>query len=201
MCWGHFARGSRATPPSLRFLGPKVYIAALVVLIAILRHGATALRMRELTEVIGVDRRTVERWRTWWRDSFTATPFWKVARAAFMPPVDPGQLPAALIERFAGDAADRLVALLRFMGPITGGRVHAPAARSPRCSPTCASCSAGMTLPCSSSITPRRAVAASAPVRRCAAPRSSTPGAIPTSTCAATAMISRCRSSIVPRHR
>jgi hypothetical protein len=42
---------------------------------AILRHGATALRMRELTEVIGVDRRTVERWRTWWRDSFTATPF------------------------------------------------------------------------------------------------------------------------------
>ena len=115
----------RSTPPSLRFLGPKVYIAAIVVLIAILRHGATALRMRELTEVIGVDRRTVERWRTWWRDGFTATPFWKVARAAFMPPVDPGQLPAALIERFAGDDADRLVALLRFMGPITGGRMHA----------------------------------------------------------------------------
>jgi hypothetical protein len=116
---------SRATPPSLRFLGPKVYIAAIVVLIAVLRHGATTLRMRELTEVIGVDRRTVERWRTWWRDSFTTTPFWKVARAAFMPPVDPGRLPAALIERFAGDDADRLVALLRFMGPITGGRMHA----------------------------------------------------------------------------
>jgi hypothetical protein len=33
---------SRATPPSLRFLGPKVYIAAIVVLIAVLRHGATA---------------------------------------------------------------------------------------------------------------------------------------------------------------
>jgi hypothetical protein len=41
-----------------------------------------------------INRRTVERWRTWWRDSFTTTPFWKVARAAFMPPVDPG-LPAA----------------------------------------------------------------------------------------------------------
>jgi hypothetical protein len=35
--------------------------------------------MRELTEVIGVDRRTVERWRTWWRDSFTTTPFWNSA--------------------------------------------------------------------------------------------------------------------------
>ena len=116
---------SRATPPSLRFLGPKVYIAAIVVLIAILRHGATTLRVRELTEVIGVDRRTVERWRTWWRDSFTTTPFWQVARAAFMPPVDPDRLPTALIERFAGDDADRLVALLRFMGPLTGGRKHA----------------------------------------------------------------------------
>jgi hypothetical protein len=38
---------SRATPPSLRFLGPKVYIAAIMVLIAILLHGATARRMRE----------------------------------------------------------------------------------------------------------------------------------------------------------
>jgi hypothetical protein len=42
----------RATPPSLRFLGPKVYIAAIVVLIAILLHGATARRMRELTKAI-----------------------------------------------------------------------------------------------------------------------------------------------------
>jgi hypothetical protein len=46
-----------------------------------MRHGATVLRMRELTEVIGVDRRTVERWRTWWRDSFTAT---RSSRKAFL---------------------------------------------------------------------------------------------------------------------
>src|SRR6266403_475892 len=116
---------SRATPPSLRFLGPKVYIAAIVVLIAILRHGATARRMRELTELIGVDRRTVERWRTWWRDSFTTTSFWQIARATFMPPVDQNRLPAALIERFTGDDADRLVALLRLIAPITGGNRHA----------------------------------------------------------------------------
>ena len=97
-----------------------------MVLIAILRHGATARRMRELDQVIGVDRRTVERWRRWWRDSFTTTSFWQIARATFMPPVDQNRLPAALIERFAGDDADRLVALLRFMGPLTGGRMQAP---------------------------------------------------------------------------
>jgi hypothetical protein len=43
-----------------------------------------------------------------------------------MPPVDQDQLPAALMERFAGDDADRLVALLRFMGPLTGGRMQGP---------------------------------------------------------------------------
>jgi hypothetical protein len=31
------------------------------------------------------------------------------------------RLPAALIDRFGGDAQDRLVALLRFLRPITGG--------------------------------------------------------------------------------
>jgi len=116
---------SRATPPSLRFLGRKVYLAAIVVLVAIMRHGVTTSRMERLSQAVGVDRRTVERWRAWWRKGFTATPFWQVARATFMPPIDHERLPASLLERFTGDAADRLVALLRFIGPVTGGRAHA----------------------------------------------------------------------------
>jgi hypothetical protein len=116
---------TRATPPSLRFLGRKVYLATIVVLVAIMREGATGARMQQLTAVIGVDRRTVARWRAWWRDSFTATPFWQIARAAFLPPVDQDRLPGALIERFTGTIADRLIALLRFMSPITGGPAQA----------------------------------------------------------------------------
>ena len=38
-----------------------------------------------------------------------------------MPPVDGSALPASLIDRFGGDAKERLVALLRFLGPVTGG--------------------------------------------------------------------------------
>ena len=82
--------------------------------------------MERLTEVVSVDRRTVARWRAWWRDTFTTGQFWRIARAAFMPPVDQARLPAALIERFTGEAAEQLIALLRFMGPITGGNRHAP---------------------------------------------------------------------------
>ena len=112
---------TRTTPPSLRFLGRKVYLAATVVLIAIMREGATAARMRQLSALIGVNRGTIERWRAWWRGIFTATPFWQIGRAAFMPPVDPNRLPVSLIERFNGDGGERLLALLRFLGPITGG--------------------------------------------------------------------------------
>lgn len=116
---------SRATPPSLRFLGRKVYLAVAVVLISLMRHGANEGRMRRLTAAIGVDRRTVARWRLWWRDAFTTTPFWQIARAAFMPPIDAAQLPVAIIERFIGSAAERMIALLRFLAPITGGQAQA----------------------------------------------------------------------------
>lgn len=117
---------TRATPPSLRFLGRKVYLATTVVVISIMCHGMTEPRFRRLTASIKVDRRTVLRWRTWWREAFTAGPFWQIARAAFMPPVDQERLPAALIERFAGSsAADRLIAVLRFLSPLTRGQVQA----------------------------------------------------------------------------
>lgn len=89
-----------------------------------MRHGVTTSRMEALSQAVGVDRRTVERWRVWWRERFPATPFWQAAGAAFMPPLDHQHLPAALLDRFTGDDADRLVALLRFIGPVTGGRAH-----------------------------------------------------------------------------
>jgi hypothetical protein len=38
-----------------------------------------------------------------------------------MPSVDASGLPAALLERFAGDAEEQLIAFLSFLGPITGG--------------------------------------------------------------------------------
>ena len=113
----------RVTPASLRFLGQRSYLAAVVVLVTALRHGLTDGRLRRLQEVIGVSRRTVGRWREWWQRRFTATPFWQLASAAFMPPADPARLPASLIERFGGSAEERLISCLRFLAPLTGGAV------------------------------------------------------------------------------
>lgn len=111
----------RATPPSLRFLGRKVYLACVVTLVSALQHGATAARLRRLSEVLGIDRRTVARWRGWWVSTFAAGPFWRQASAALMPPADPLRLPASLLDRFAGTVEEKLICVLRFLTPITGG--------------------------------------------------------------------------------
>lgn len=118
----------RATPPSVRFLGPKVYLGAVVVLISALRCGATPARVRTLERLLGVSRRTIMRWRQWWTETLIGTPFWRQAGAILMPPVEIAQMPAALLERFAGEAWDRWVALLRWLAPVTtgtGGPMHA----------------------------------------------------------------------------
>lgn len=111
----------RATPPSVRFLGPKVYLGAVVVLIAALRCGPTPARMRTLEELVGVSRRTIVRWRAWWTEALVDTAFWRAAAGGLMPPVHSSELPASLIERFAGAARDRLASLLRWLSPMTTG--------------------------------------------------------------------------------
>lgn len=111
----------RETPSSLRFLGRKVYLGAMVVLITAMQSGLSPARVRQLEMLVGVSRRTVARWRDWWRNVFTESPFWR-AHGAFVLPVRTADLPASLLKRFAGEAEQQLVLLLRFLGPITTGR-------------------------------------------------------------------------------
>jgi hypothetical protein len=111
----------RVTPASLRFLGRRTYLGAVVVLVSAMQHGLSETRLRRLQEVVGVSRRTVARWREWWLSRITATAFWRMASAAVMPPADPARLPASLLERFGGSVEEQLISLLRFLAPITGG--------------------------------------------------------------------------------
>ena len=110
----------RSTPRSLRFLGRKVYLAAMVVLISAMCCGLTPKRVSRLAQAVSVPRRTLERWRYWWLQVFTRSSFWKAAAARFMPSVNSEALPASLLERFSAvDAQDRLLALLRFLSPVS----------------------------------------------------------------------------------
>jgi hypothetical protein len=119
LCCARDGCRQRANPPSLRFLSRKVYLCGVVVLICVLRLGPTPTRIAQLQELVGVSPRTVLRWRQWWRDIFTQSAFWCVVCADFMPPVETSELPASLLSRFAGDSRERLIALLRFLAPVT----------------------------------------------------------------------------------
>ena len=121
LCCANRECRTRHTPPSLRFLGRRVYLGAVVVLVSAMQHGATPARMRRIRELVGVSRRTVERWREWWRAVFPESRCWREAAGRFVPAVETGRLPASLLERFLGDEQARLVALLRLLGPLTGG--------------------------------------------------------------------------------
>jgi hypothetical protein len=106
----------RVTPPSLVFLGRRVYMF-IVVLMACLRPAKP-----EKVQDHSPPLRTVGRWRTWFRDILPRGSFFTEARSRIMPPIeDTKLLPAALVERFQKGRTpnDALLATLRFLAPIT----------------------------------------------------------------------------------
>ena len=109
----------RTTPPSMRFLGRRVYLGAVVVLISAMHDGVRAKRAAQLHELVGVTPRTLKRWRRWWHESFVAGAFWKSLKGRFVPPVELDTLPASLLERFAGQAPANVLRLLHFLAPLT----------------------------------------------------------------------------------
>jgi hypothetical protein len=111
----------RTTPPSVRFLGRKLFLGAVVVLVAAMEQGPSPRRVRELAELFEVDRRTIARWRTFWREHFPPTRFWKLARGRFLPSLAVADLPRGLFETFIrrADSQEDWEQLLRFLSPIT----------------------------------------------------------------------------------
>jgi hypothetical protein len=110
----------RHTPPSVRFMGRRVYAALVVVLVSAMMQGLKPDRVCRLRKALQIDRRTLERWRQWWLATFVRSSFWKGARARFMPPLCQQTLPVSLCLSFqVEDRRDRLLKLLQFLAPIT----------------------------------------------------------------------------------
>ena len=110
----------RTTPPSVRFLGRKVYLSLIIVLITALEHGLSPKRRKQLIEVLDIWPQTISRWRRWWRAVFPDSCCWQAMRGYFVPPVNAAQLPDVLLGRLTGDdLRHRLCHLLRLLIPIT----------------------------------------------------------------------------------
>lgn len=116
-CCGREGCRNRVTPQSLRFLGRRVYLAAAVALVSAMAGGSRA----PLARCVGVSQRTLRRWRRWWQDEFPQTRLWLATCGRLRRPIAPHQLPGALLDAFQGDLKTRVVALLRWLAPLTGG--------------------------------------------------------------------------------
>jgi hypothetical protein len=110
------------TPRSLRFLGRKVFFGVLVLLLPVLRDGPTRERLRRLEEVFQVSRRTLLRWRRFWREAVPGSRFWEARRGRFAAPLAVEALPGSLLEAFsAAVPGGRVLAALRFLSPLSCG--------------------------------------------------------------------------------
>ena len=114
-CCGAEGCRKRSMPPSVRFLGRRVYWAVVVTLVTAAVSGLTAERVKRLRKWVGVDRRTLTRWITWWHESFPRSSVWQSRCSRFLPPIDAATLPGALLARFPGDPRTQLTAALSFL--------------------------------------------------------------------------------------
>lgn len=96
----------RATPPSVRFMGRRVYVAAAVLVVC---AGWSEVDSGE------VPTRTRRRWRAYFARQLVKSFRWREIRARLDRPVDENRLPASLLERFQGTRSEVLISGLRLL--------------------------------------------------------------------------------------
>jgi hypothetical protein len=107
----------RSTPPSVRFLGRRVYYGAVVLIAAFLLGGAKSVD--RISKQLGPSRRTLVRWRRWWTRTFPRTPTFARVRGRWVPAVKEDDLPGSFLDRLFGSEIERTTRALEIMKPLT----------------------------------------------------------------------------------
>ena len=116
LCCGRDGCRRRAMPPSVRFLGRRVYVGAVVIVTSAV--ALTAMAACAAVRATGVPARTTRRWLRWWRGPFTTSrPFVELS-ARLVPAPDRRRLPVSLLERL-GEPSVSVAKLLAWLAPIT----------------------------------------------------------------------------------
>jgi hypothetical protein len=115
LCCGRDGCRHRAMPPSVRFLGRRVYVGAVVIMASAI--ALTTMVAAAAVRATNVPARTTRRWLRWWRGPFTTSgPFVELS-ARLVPAPAREQLPVSLLERLG---PQRPVAkLLAWLAPLT----------------------------------------------------------------------------------
>jgi hypothetical protein len=120
LCCGREGCRKRATPPSLRFLGRRVYLGVVVILASLV--GQARAKAAELRRQTGVPPRTVRRWLSWWQGLFLSTEVFVAIRARLIG-VDVDEVPSSIVEQLPGSRTSRMLTMLSWLLPLTTGSV------------------------------------------------------------------------------
>jgi len=117
LCCGRDGCRRRATPPSVRFLGRRVYVGAIVVLASAV--ALVAATVSAGVRATGVPARTTRRWIGWWRGPFTASQPFVDLSARLVPAPVREKLPLSVLERLGDDRPAAIAKLLVWLAPLT----------------------------------------------------------------------------------
>jgi hypothetical protein len=121
LCCGREGCRRRATPPSTRFSGRRVYAA--IAVLALSLSGAERAAGVEVGEVVerrsAPARSTRERWLSWWRCELLSEPWFVALCAQLAEPVDGASAPDSLLAKFTGTFASQARALIAWLSPLT----------------------------------------------------------------------------------
>jgi hypothetical protein len=110
----------RHAPPSVLFFGRKVYVSPVALLCCLGRGESCPQVFRRMRALLGVDLRTVQRWRAMWRHEIPQTDWWHRGRGLMPGSLEDSRLPGALLCHFGrlGEMST-WVAFLQWIKPLT----------------------------------------------------------------------------------
>jgi hypothetical protein len=101
LCCGREGCRRRSLPPSVRFMGRRVYWGCVILVAMTLRQGRPdGVSANKLKKLFGVTRLTIKRWIAYFREVFPFSARWQRLRGRVSSSVRDSELPGALVRFF-----------------------------------------------------------------------------------------------------
>jgi hypothetical protein len=112
----------RTLPNSTRFMDRRVYFRVVILIVTALNQRTPQKYSKNmLSNMLGVNRKTISRWLTYFRETFPQSMIWKSARGLVSPVVSSQNLPGSLVDYYSAHIASSEHALINCLRLLTTG--------------------------------------------------------------------------------
>ena len=126
LCCGREGCRKRTLPPSVLFMGRRVYWANVILVVVTLRQDKPQEYSKAaLMDKFGMCRKTINKWIEWFRDIFPHTGQWQRIRGLVSVSVSDDELPSSLMHYFHGIEKSWQQAVISCLKFLSKGDNHA----------------------------------------------------------------------------